>query len=63
MSQFPWLLRSYTGSQAVIVMEIAATGGAAARRMVSSVSACGNSKGITCNNCIHDGVESGEDRP
>ncbi|KAJ8409990.1 hypothetical protein AAFF_G00210310 [Aldrovandia affinis] len=28
---------------------------------VKCISACGNCKGITCNNCIHDGVESGED--
>lgn len=28
---------------------------------VKCISACGSCKGITCKNCIHDGVESGED--
>ncbi|KAG0723030.1 hypothetical protein GWK47_043402 [Chionoecetes opilio] len=27
---------------------------------VKCISACGSGKGITCKNCIHDGVESGE---
>ena len=34
----PWLLRSYSSSQAATVMVIAATGDAVARRMVSSAS-------------------------
>ena len=42
MSQFqhsnPWQLRSYSGSQPVVVMETAATNGAAAKRVGSSVS-------------------------
>ena len=33
-----WLLRSYSGSQAVIIMEIAAPNGAVVRKTASSVS-------------------------
>ena len=34
----PWQMRRYSGSQLAVVMQTAATNGAAARRMVSSVS-------------------------
>jgi len=50
---------SYSSSQAVIVMENVVTEGAVARRMVLDVYACGNCKGITCKNCVKEGVEYG----
>ncbi len=42
-------------------MEIAATGGAAARRMGSCAFRPVECAGIACKNSSHDGVESGED--
>ena len=51
-----WPLRNCSSSRAVTAREIAATEGAAARKMMSikCIAACGNCKGITCKNCIDD---------
>ena len=66
MNQFqrwtPWLLRNYCSSRAVIVIEIAATGDAAVRRMGLLASrAVEFVKALHAENCSHDDIESEED--
>jgi len=51
----------YSSSKPVIVMETVVTDCAVARRMVLNVYAWGNCKGITCKNCVEEGVEYGKD--